>query len=64
MTMSVQLVTNAVQIPAHVDVLQCMEQKMWGWRKNAIRNNSAYFDVTNGIPHDIMHDVLEGTLQY
>jgi hypothetical protein len=35
-----------------------------GGERNSIFNESAYFNVTEGIPPDIMHDVLEGTLQY
>ena len=29
-----------------------------------ILNSSRYFHVTDGLPPDIMHDILEGSLQY
>lgn len=41
------------------------ESKQYGINRNSILNDLAYFNVCNGslIP-DIMHNVLEGALQY
>ncbi len=32
--------------------------------RNSILNTSRYFHVTDGLAPDIMHDILEGCLQY
>lgn len=32
--------------------------------KDSILNSSRYFHVTEGLPPDCMHDMLEGTLQF
>lgn len=31
---------------------------------DSILNSSSYFHVTTGLPPDIMHDILEGSLQH
>ena len=36
----------------------------YGLQCDSILNSSSYFHVTTGLPPDIMHDVLEGSLQY
>lgn len=36
----------------------------YGVQRDSILNNSKYFHVTEGLSPDIMHDVLEGCLQY
>jgi len=36
----------------------------YGLTRDSILNTSRYFHVTEGLPPDCMHDLLEGTLQY
>lgn len=36
----------------------------YGLTRDSILNKSRYFHVTEGLPPDCMHDILEGTLQY
>ena len=36
----------------------------YGLNRDSILNTLSYFHVTEGLPPDIMHDVLEGVLQY
>ena len=36
----------------------------YGVQRNSILNQSRYFHVTEGLSPDIMHDLLEGCLQY
>ena len=36
----------------------------YGLTSDAILNQSRYFHVTEGLPPDCMHDLLEGALQY
>ena len=36
----------------------------YGIQSNSILNSSRYFHVTEGLVMDIMHDILEGTLEY
>ena len=36
----------------------------YGINRDSILNTLAYFHVTEGLPPDIMHDILEGVLQY
>ena len=36
----------------------------YGLSRDAILNSLLYFHVTEGLPPDIMHDILEGALQY
>ena len=36
----------------------------YGLQFDSILNSSSYFHVTTGLPPDIMHDILEGSLQY
>ena len=36
----------------------------YGLQCDSILNSSSYFHVTTGLPPDIMHDILEGSLQY
>ena len=36
----------------------------YGVHRNSILNTLHYFHVTDGLPPDVMHDVLEGVLQY
>ena len=36
----------------------------YGIHHDSILNTSRFFHVTEGLPQDIMHDVLEGTLEY
>ena len=36
----------------------------YGIHRNSILNSSKYFHVVSGLPPDIMHDILEGSLQY
>ena len=36
----------------------------YGLCRDAILNSLQYFHVTEGLPPDIMHDILEGALQY
>lgn len=36
----------------------------YGLTRDSILNKSRYFHVTEGLPPDCMHDMLEGTLQY
>lgn len=36
----------------------------YGLNRDSILNSLQYFHVTDGLPPDIMHDILEGTLQY
>ena len=36
----------------------------YGLTRDSILNSSRYFHVTEGLPPDCMHDLLEGTLQY
>ena len=35
----------------------------YGISENSILNRSRYFHVADGLPPDIMHDILEGTVQ-
>ena len=35
-----------------------------GVKRESILNSSKYFHVIGGLPSDIMHDVLEGSLPY
>ena len=36
----------------------------YGINRDSVLNTLAYFYITEGLPPDIMHDVLEGVLQY
>ena len=36
----------------------------YGIHHDSLLNTSRFFHVTEGLPQDIMHDVLEGTLEY
>ena len=36
----------------------------YGLTHDSILNSSRFFHVTNGLPPDCMHDILEGCLQY
>ena len=36
----------------------------YGLQRDSILNSSHYFHVTEGLPMDIRHDILEGSLQY
>ena len=36
----------------------------YGLTRNSILNTSRYFHVTEGLPPDCMHDMLEGSIQY
>ena len=36
----------------------------YGIHHNSILNSSRFYHVTEGLPPDIMHDILEGVLQY
>ena len=36
----------------------------YGINRDSILNQLAYFHTTEGLPPDIMHDILEGVLQY
>lgn len=36
----------------------------YGIQRNTILHSSRFFHVTDGLPMDIMHDILEGVLQY
>lgn len=36
----------------------------YGLARDSILNRSRYFHVTDGLPPDCMHDILEGTMQY
>ena len=36
----------------------------YGLTRDSILNTSRYFHVTEGLPPDCMHDLLEGTIQY
>ena len=36
----------------------------YGLTNDSILNKSSYFHVTEGLAPDIMHDILEGSLQY
>lgn len=36
----------------------------YGLTRDSVLNQSRYFHVTEGLPPDCMHDLLEGTLQY
>ena len=36
----------------------------YGVQFDSILNSSSFFHVTTGLPPDIMHDILEGSLQY
>lgn len=38
--------------------------KTYGLQRNSLLNTSKFFHVTDGLSPDIMHDVLEGCLQY
>lgn len=38
--------------------------KTYGIHFNSILNSSKYFHITEGLVMDIMHDVLEGVLEY
>jgi len=41
------------------------ESKNWGINRNSILNELKYFHVCDGtLLPDVMHDILEGTLQY
>ena len=40
------------------------ESKKFGINHNSILNELTYFHVCDGLLPDIMHDILEGTLQY
>ena len=35
-----------------------------GIHHDSILNSSQFYHVTEGLPPDIMHDILEGALQY
>ena len=37
---------------------------IYGIHFNSILNSSKYFHITEGLVMDIMHDILEGTLEY
>ncbi len=37
---------------------------VYGIYRNSILNSSSFFHVVDGLAPDIMHDVLEGSLQY
>ena len=36
----------------------------YGLHRNSILNTSNYFHIVDGLAPDIMHDILEGSLQY
>ena len=36
----------------------------YGLHYNSILNLSRFYHVTDGLPPDVMHDILEGCLQY
>ena len=36
----------------------------YGLHRNSILNTSKYFHIVDGLAPDIMHDILEGSLQY
>ena len=38
--------------------------KTYGINRKPVLNESRYFHVIGGLPADIMHDILEGVLQY
>ena len=38
--------------------------KTYGINRKPVLNESRYFHVIEGLPADIMHDILEGVLQY
>lgn len=38
--------------------------KVYGINRTSILNLSSYYHVVGGLPPDIMHDILEGVLQY
>lgn len=57
-----------VQEKQHIDALNgSLREHMattYGLQFDSILNSSSYFHVTTGLPPDIMHDVLEGSLQH
>ena len=44
--------------------LHCHMATTYGVSRDSILNTSRFFHVTEGLAPDIMHDVLEGCLQY
>lgn len=38
--------------------------KVYGIKRLSVLCNSRYFNVIDGLPGDVMHDLLEGVLQY
>ena len=38
--------------------------KAYGINRRSVLNDSRYYHVVGGLPPDIMHDILEGVLQY
>ena len=38
--------------------------KEYGINRNSILNDVIGFSVVNGLPHDVMHDMLEGVINY
>ena len=36
----------------------------YGLQRNSILNSSKYFHIIDGLAPDVMHDILEGSLQY
>jgi len=38
--------------------------KTYGITEDSVLNLSNYFHIIDGLPPDIMHDILEGSLQY
>ena len=55
-----QHVAEMAANPEIKDVLS----KSSGLRENSCLNELKYFHVCCGLPPDIMHDILEGSLQY
>ncbi len=39
-------------------------KKTYGLNKFSLLNTSRYYQVIGGLPPDVMHDILEGVLQY
>jgi hypothetical protein len=38
--------------------------KAYGINRRSVLNDSRYYHVVGGLPPDVMHDILEGVLQY
>lgn len=45
-------------------VLASILATTYGLNRDSILNSLQFFHVTEGLPPDIMHDILEGALQY